>query len=319
VALVAGLLGGCGRIDFDEVPVDAAADTPGAGDGSSATAGCLAHWMDGSVSFSAPQELTALVTTADDRDPWISTDGLRLYFDRDPGPHGGSDIFLATRASLAVDFTTASALDNLDTSSDEAHAALSRDETLLVFSRDNNMVAKFQIFVSTRGDVAAPFPAPGAADQAQVATVNTAPAADYFDPFLSADSLRLYVAPRVTGAAQEIRLATRVAAGRDFGPAAVVPMINSGSGDAKPALSLDERIIVLSSQRPAGAGLGGANLWYATRQDATDSFSTPKLVPGLNNDAQDADPMLSGDGCTLYFASTRNGGTYHLFRAQIIR
>jgi hypothetical protein len=318
VVFVAGFLGGCGRIGFDEVPADAAADTAGAGDGSSATTVCLAHWMDGSVSFSAPQELTALAGTADDRDPWISTDGLRLYFDRNPGPHGGSDIFLANRASLAVDFTTAIALDNLDTSSDEAHAALNGDETLLVFSRDNNMVAKFQIFVSTRSDVAVPFPAPGTADQALVATVNTAPAADYFDPFLSADGFRLYLAPMVTGSAQEIRLATRTA-GQDFGAAAVIPMINSGSGDAKPALSLDERIIVFSSQRPAASGLGGANLWYATRQNATDSFSTPKLIPGLNTDAEDGDPMLSSDGCTLYFASTRNGGTYRLFRAQITR
>src|SRR5215468_4562928 len=30
VVLVAGLLGGCGRIGFDEVPADAAADTAGA-------------------------------------------------------------------------------------------------------------------------------------------------------------------------------------------------------------------------------------------------------------------------------------------------
>jgi len=318
VALVAGLLGACGRIGFDEVPVDAASDTAGAGDGSSATTACLAQWMDGSVSFSEPQELMALASTGDDRDPWISSDGLRLYFDRNPGPHGGSDLFLATRTSLAVDFTTASALDNLDTGADEAHAALNGDETLLVLSRDNTSVAKFQIFVSTRSDVTTPFPAPGPADQALVATVNATPPADYFDPFLSADGFRLYLAPMVTGAAQEIRMATR-AAGQDFGAAAVVPMINSGSGDAAPALSLDERIIVFSSQRPAGSGLGRTNLWYATRQNATDSFSMPTLIPGVNNDADDGDPMLSGDGCTLYLASTRDGGNHHLFRAQVTR
>jgi hypothetical protein len=321
-ALVAGPLGGCGRIDFQDVVVDAAADPAlpdAAGDGAGATTGCLAHWMDGSVVFSASQEITALTSTGDDRDPWISTDGLRLYFDRNPGPHGGSDLFLATRASLAVDFTTASALDNLDTSSDEARAALNGDETLVVFSRNNTAVAKFQIFVSTRGDAASPFPAPGTADQAPVATVNTAPLADYFDPFLSADGLRMYVAVSVPGAAQQIRLATRTSGGDSFGPAAVIPAINSGSGDAGPALSLDQRILVFSSQRPGGPGLTGANLWYATRQDAMDDFSAPKLIPGLNTGAEDSDPMLSGDSCTLYFASTRDGGKYHLFRAQLAK
>jgi hypothetical protein len=318
-ALVAGPLGACGRIDFRDVAVDAAPDdvlVDAAPDGGG-TNDCLAHWIDGSVSFSHLEEIMGLATASDDRDPQISTDGLRLYFDRDPGPHGGSDLFLATRASLAVDFTTASAIDNLDTSSDEVRAALNGNETLLVLSR--NTVPNFQLVVSTRSDAAAPFPTPGAADQQLVVNVNTMPTADYSDPFLSADGLRLYVSAKVSGAAQGIRLATR-AAGGNFEPAAVIPMINSVNGDADPALSLDERILVFSSQRPAGPGAGGSNLWYATRRNATDSFTTPRPIPDLNGDAEDSDPVLSGDSCTLYFTSTRDvDGKYHLFRAQVTR
>jgi hypothetical protein len=29
--------------------------------------------------------------------------------------------------------------------------------------------------------------------------------------------------------------------------------------------------------------------------------------------------MLSDDGCELYFASTRNGGKYHLFHAELTK
>ena len=29
--------------------------------------------------------------------------------------------------------------------------------------------------------------------------------------------------------------------------------------------------------------------------------------------------MLSDDGCELYFASTRNGGKYHLFHAKVTK
>jgi hypothetical protein len=35
--------------------------------------------------------------------------------------------------------------------------------------------------------------------------------------------------------------------------------------------------------------------------------------------SDDGDPMLSADGCELYFSSTRTGGDYDLYVAQITR
>jgi Tol biopolymer transport system component len=301
---------------------DAPGGDAGAGSdaGSSGTTSCLQRWLDGGpgLALSQPTEL-ALATTTDDRDPWISADGLRLYFSRNPGQQGGTDIYLTTRASTAVDFTIAgaSAVVNLDTQDDESRAALSGDEKMVVFSGNHGtMNNNFQLFASRRGDPAQPFPSPGSPDQALVASVNTA-GDNYFDPFLSRDGLRLYLAPILPGSPQQIRMATRMAVDRNFGPSAPVAMINSGSADADPALSLDERILVFSSLRPAGAGLGATNLWYATRPSATANFAAPKLIPTVNSDQSDGDPMLSADGCELYFASRRLGGGYRLFRAQV--
>ena len=205
----------------------------------------MQRWFDGAPSLALSQlkQLTALTSAGDDRDPWISADGLRLYFGRNPGPHMGSDILLATRGSTAVEFSTASAVDNLDTMNDESRAALSGDEKLLVFSGNNTSNSRFQLFVSTRGDVAQPFPSPSSPDQALVASVNTTND-NYFDPFLSRDGLRLYLAPILSGSSQQIRMASRMAADQNFGPSAPLAMINSGNTDADPALSLDERIIV---------------------------------------------------------------------------
>ena len=301
---------------------DAPGGDAGAGSdaGSSGTTSCLQRWLDGSsgLALSQPTEL-ALATTADDRDPWISADGLRLYFGRSPGQQGGRDIYLATRASTGVDFTTASAVVNLDTQDDESRAALSGDEKMVVFSGNHNtMNDNFQLFVSRRGDLAQPFPSPGTPDQMLVASVNTAND-NYFDPFLSRDGLRLYVAPLLTGSSQQIRLATRTGLDQNFGRPAPLAVINSGNTDADPALSLDERIIVFSSLRTAGAGLGGTNLWYATRPNATADFAAPRLIPTVNSDRSDGDPMLSADGCELYFASTRLGGGFHLFRAHVMQ
>lgn len=327
------VLGGCGfqsraGLASDLPPEDAPGGDPpdsgqdggidgGVDGGSTGQTGCFQRWFDGapSLALSPPRQLTALTSGGNDRDPWISADGLRLYLGRNPGPHGGSDIFLSTRGSAAMDFPAAIPVDNLDTGDDESRAALSGDEKLLVFSGDHSTSNnRFQLFVSTRGDPTQPFPSPSSPDQALVASVNTT-SDNYFDPFLSKDGLRLYVAPLI-GGAQQIRLATRTALDKNFGSAVLVGVINSGSTDADPALSLDERIIVFSSRRSA-SGLGGTNLWYATRASATAEFAAPQLIPSVNSDQEDGDPVLSADGCELYFASTRVGGKYHLFRAQV--
>jgi hypothetical protein len=281
-------------------------------------AGCLPRWLAGGTgpTLSEPQAL-ALSTTADDRDPWISADGRRLYFVRNPGVNGANgDLYLATRDPAAVEFTGADAVVNLDTTADESRASLSGDEKLVVFSSNRGATAgPFQLVVSRRSAVTDPFGSPVAPDQALVAGVNTA-GDNYYDPFLSQDGLRLYVAPVLTGK-QQIALATR-AEGQNFGPAAALPVVNSSSADADPALSPDERVLVFSSLRAAGPGLGGTNLWYATRPSATDAFGAPQLIPGVSSGVQDGDPMLSADGCELYFASNRaSDGKYHLFRAAM--
>lgn len=324
------VLGGCGFQSrpglANDLPPDG--DAPdgnppgpdgGVDGGSTGQTGCFQRWFDGapSLALSPPTQLTALAGTGDDRDPWISADGRRLYFSRNPGQQGGRDIYLATRASTAVDFTTVSAVVNLDTSDDESRAALSGDEKLVVFSGDHTSTGNFQLFASRRGDPTRSFPSPSNPDQALVASINTS-GDNYFDPFLSTDGLRLYFAPLLAGSPQQIRLATRTALDKNFGASAPVAALNSGSADADPALSLDERVIVFSSLRPAGAGLGATNLWYSTRPSATADFAAPKLIPSVNSDQSDGDPVLSADGCELYFASRRAGSEFHLFRARVM-
>jgi Tol biopolymer transport system component len=91
---------------------------------------------------------------------------------------------------------------------------------------------------------------------------------------------------------------------------------NENSDTADPALSKDERLIVYSRRQ----GGGNYELYYATRATATDGFNQPAKIPDVNGGADDADPMLSDDGCELYFASNRDAdGKYHLFRARTMR
>jgi Tol biopolymer transport system component len=305
---------------------DASVDAGGkdAGDGPPAGTDCFQRWFDGapSLALSGPQEITALSGTTEDRDPWISTDGLRLYFARNPGSHGRNDIYLASRSTTTgLNFGNLDRLDNLNTDDEETRASLSGDEKLLVFSGDHDTSdGRRHVFVTSRDAMQHSFPSPAANEQHVVAGVNTSNVND-LDPFITTNGMRLYLAPAGDPpAVQQITMASRSAADQDFGSSDPVPVINSPDGEADPALSADERIIVFSSHRASGVGgIDATNLWYATRPNAMASFTAPRLIPAVNGGAEDGDPMLSNDGCELYFASTRNGGKYHVFHAQVTK
>lgn len=322
--LLCAVFSGCGFrasvADDDGAHADAARDTgtgpPGgpAIDGAVGAIGCLAHWLDGSVAVSAPKELSTLSTSGSERDPWISSDGLTLYYAGHPLVGGTSEIYRASRLSTTQPFGNAAPQLSLNRSdSDESRAALTPDEKMLVLASNRGNGTKFDIYITTRTDTAVDF---GSPDTRHLNNVD-AGGDDDFDPFLTPDGLRLYLAPVPPGAGarQHISLATRPDIGSDFSSPVPVSALMSQSLDGDPALSLDERIIVFSSTR--NGGMGGTDLWYATRTSATASFGMPKPIPTANSSANDGDPVLSADGCELYFSSTRTGGDYDLYVATI--
>lgn len=86
----------------------------------------------------------------------------------------------------------------------------------------------------------------------------------------------------------------------------------TGTGSA--ALSNDERVMVFTETLSSTTAL---DLYYATRTSATTGFGTPVKIMAISTSAIEADPVLSRDGCELYFDSNRNGGRFHLFRARV--
>jgi WD40-like Beta Propeller Repeat len=289
-------------------------DGPIDGQGGGAT-DCFGHWLAGNPVISTPQELTTLSTTSSERDPWISLDGLTLYFASNRA--GTSDIYLASRASKTQPFGNTTLLVNLRTGNhDEDRPALTEDQKMFVMASDKAGLGVADIYFAIRPNTTQDF---GTPDLAHMANVN-AVAGSKFDPFLTKDGLKLYLSPDPPGAPpQQIALATRLDANSDFTTPVNVAAINNVAGAVNydPSVSSDERIILFSSVRAGGVGQG--DLWYATRQDATQPFGTPVLVPTVNTAQSDGDPMLSADGCELYFSSSRNGGDQDLFVAQITK
>jgi hypothetical protein len=78
--------------------------------------------------------------------------------------------------------------------------------------------------------------------------------------------------------------------------------------DINPSITSDGLTLFFSSKAPGGSG--GYDLWMVTRPTVSSRWGAPvNLGPDINSEADDADARLSPDGLSLYFDSTRPGGS----------
>jgi len=268
---------------------------------------CMARWLAHTVRFTTPAALNELNTTAYERDPYLTPDELTIYFSAvrpDSLPMNGQDIYTATRSDVGDAFGTVTKfLAGSTPTGSEGKLCLTGDGTQLFVASDltgNGSKGATDIWFSQKG--AAGF---GPLGQGRVGPVNTA--GDEQDPLVTPDGTALYYAPSLGGAVQQIYVAKRASESMNFAaPTEVTELadINGGTGTADPAVSADQKLILFSSAR---MGTTGANdIWYATRDDASGTFSAPEVVPDINSTDYDGDAHVSQDGCRLYFDSTRN-------------
>lgn len=91
------------------------------------------------------------------------------------------------------------------------------------------------------------------------------------------------------------------------GAAQLAPGLNTASNDLRLSVRKDGREVFFDSDR--AGGLGGNDIWTATRESVVDDWLAPvHLDAPVNSPANDIRPMLSWDGLTMYFESTRPGG-----------
>lgn len=110
--------------------------------------------------------------------------------------------------------------------------------------------------------------------------------------------------------------------GRRFGPAELVPGINSLFDDGHPNVRRDGLEIFFYSQRADMQAQGGPDIYVATRASTSEAWSTPvNLGPDINSDASETRPSLSWDGTRLYLGSSREGSSdiYVATRARASR
>ena len=92
-----------------------------------------------------------------------------------------------------------------------------------------------------------------------------------------------------------------------FGPAAPVTELNTPGRDTRLTITANGLTIYFTSNR--AGGLGGIDIWTASRKTPHSPFCTPvNLGSMINSSADDRSPSMTTNGQELYFTSTRPGG-----------
>lgn len=229
----------------------------------------------------------------------LAPDELTIYFASDRNVGQGSDLFVATRASMADAFGAPTTLATVATTENEGAPWVSDDGLRLYFSRG---IADPQLFVATRSNVVTGF---GSA--AEVEGVNS-PQLDGA-PYLSPDELTLYFGTTRSGARHEVYRSTRPNSTSPFGLPALLADLEplDGTGFSNPVVTRDGKTIYFDSDRAGGLGVG--DVYRAQRSTAIEPFGAASNASEINSDAFDTPSWISPDGCRFYFSSNRSGGT----------
>lgn len=264
----------------------------------------------GELTFGTPQNLGPTInSSARDVHPWISSDGLELYFASDrPGGYGSSDIWKAMRETTDEPWKTPINLGlTINGSYKEEGPTLSADGLSLYFSSTRpGGYGNWDIWVSVRANKSLPWSMP-----VNLGTpVNSNK--DEYAACLSLDGLEMFICEQTVfrpGYGEgDIYVMTRASVSDPWGePKSLGSTVNSAYFDSGMGISPDRLTLFFGSMRPGG--IGPQDLYVTTRASIHDPWTTPvNLGVGVNSTGYDAAPKLSTDGSTLYFISSRFGG-----------
>jgi TolB protein len=204
---------------------------------------------DRSATFSTPVALTDLNTSDDDGTPFVSADGLRLYFfsNRGGGP-GARDLYVARRSDVTEEFTGAELLANVNTSANDHLPRLSSDELTLRFTSSRaGGAGAADLWTASRASIDASFGAAAPFDAVNGATGDESGCVTQDGLVLVFDSTR-------DGPGNsEIFITTRTSVDEAFPSPAHLTAVNSAANEYNVFLTLDERELFFSSNRAAGS------------------------------------------------------------------
>jgi hypothetical protein len=258
--------------------------------------------------FGAPQLLGNPNNFGSVWSPTLSSDGRTMYLSLTV-PGFNEQVAVATRPDRGNTFGNLSILPSPVNTSTDGTPELSADGlSLYFFSQRFGGVGTRDIYVATRASTASQF-----GSVTELSSINSLQRDDR--PWLSPDELSIYFSSQRDSFTDDLWRATRSARTDAFGAATSVSELNSIGNDAGVSLTSDGKLVLFASDR--SGGVGGMDIYRATRASTSGPFSTPELVSELNSSADDFDVQLSADGQEVFFASNRNSTSYRIWRSLV--
>ena len=279
--------------------------------------------------FSTPEALPEPINVAGSLSvsPWLSHDGLRLYFASDrAGGYGGWDLWFsereATNANWKVPVNMGPAINSAKA---ELQPSLSADELTLYFGDSNPFSPpprsgqSYDIWMTSRATRESPWQQPTALGP----PINS----DYMDsyPHLASDGLSFYFSSTRPGGVGLYRTA-RAAVNEPWAPATFLGgVLNQGSWTGFPLLSPNGLHLIFYSDR-AGT-VGGYDLWIASRNTVTEPWTKAPVNLGrqINTRFFEVSEAVSADFPAIrsYMLFARNNASnwnlgFKLYRAEVI-
>src|SRR5262245_4914606 len=253
-----------------------------------------------------------LNTASNDMYAILTADGLTIYFTSDrPGGLGNNDLWVSRRPSTDDPWGTPENLMILNSTSDDSLPVFNTSGNIMYFQSDRPGGCGGQDLWTSRakpGGDAWTLPV-------NMGCVVNTPFNETAPAFYANDDLGLstiYFGSNRPGGIGDFDIYETTTRDEDlesafWGPGVRIPELSSPARDTRTFVRKDGREIFITTNRTDG--LGGLDIWVATREDSSDRWSTP-VNPGapLNSAADDGSPALSRDGKTLLFFSTRPGG-----------
>jgi hypothetical protein len=135
--------------------------------------------------------------------------------------------------------------------------------------------------------------------------------AGYLENEEAGTPLLYFASDRPGGAGRSDIYVSAQAADGSWEPAVLVPELSSTFSDQRPSVRFDGVELFLHSNRAGGSGL--FDLWVSTRPTTLDAWSAPvNLGATVNSPHVEQNAFISSDRKTLFFASTRPGGSGNL-------
>jgi hypothetical protein len=251
----------------------------------------------------------------------ISADGLSIYFDSDrSGGYGGDDLWVATRATKNDDWIESVNLGSVvNSSSRDNSPSISADGLSLYFnSNRSGAIGNMDLWVSTRETTTDNWGAPS-----NLGPVVNSSSDDYMS-HISVDGLSLYFSSTRPGGLgnRDLWVSTRATTDDEWvEPVNLGPTVNTSSNERRMWISSDGLMLLLQSDRPKGSG--AVDIYTTTRATIDDDWTEPVNIGSPVNVSiiSDISPVVSYDGCTLYFSSYArigNYGAWDLWQAPII-